>query len=96
MLSHLRGGEIMLVWFIIIVSVLVAFLFGSFLMKRVDDFLDENRKYMARRDESSTPDFVVLSDDVSEKEVMDEVERFRKDKKKDRIVFTKTHSFHGA
>lgn len=75
------GGNV-----ILIVSVLVIFVLGYFLMGRLDKFLDENREEIEKEDEKTEPSCVMLTEAMSEEEIAMEVRRFRKKHKETRIV----------
>ncbi len=62
---------------ILIISVLGVFVFGYFLMVRLDKFLDENRKAIEKENEKKEPSCVMLTEDMSDEEIAEEVKRFR-------------------
>ncbi len=62
---------------ILIISVLGVFVFGYFLMSRLDKFLDENRKAIEKENEKKEPSCVMLTEDMSDEEIAEEVKRFR-------------------
>ncbi len=74
-------GEILL-----ILSVLGVFVFGYFLIARLDKFLDEKRKTIAKENEKKEPSCVMLTEEMSDEEVADEVRRFREKHENTRIV----------
>lgn len=59
------------------VSVLGVFVFGYFLMARLDKFLDENRKAIEKENEKREPSCVLLTEEMSDEEIAAEVKRFR-------------------
>ena len=59
------------------VSVLGVFVFGYFLMARLDKFLDENRKAIEKENEKREPSCVLLTEEMSDEEIATEVKRFR-------------------
>ncbi len=61
----------------LVVSVLGLFLFGYFLIARLDKFLDENRKAIEKENEKKEPSCVMLTEEMSDEEVITEVKRFR-------------------
>ena len=63
---------------IVIVGTSLIFLFGWFLMKRLDRFLDENQKRMDETYEQREPEPCVhLDGDMSFEELEDAIARFR-------------------
>ena len=71
---------------IIIISVLGVFVFGYFLMTRLDKFLDENRKTIENEKENREPSCVMLTEEMSDEEIATEVKRFRDKHASARIV----------
>ena len=63
---------------VIVIVLLGFFVLGSFLMGRVDRFLEENRKSIAKEQEKQEPACVCLSDNLTEEEMLEEIRRFRK------------------
>ena len=62
---------------LLILCVLGVFVFGYFLMARLDKFLDENRKAIEKEDEKREPSCIMLTEEMSDEEITDEVKRFR-------------------
>ena len=71
---------------ILIISVLGAFVFGCFLMARLDKFLEENRKTIENENEKREPSCVMLTEEMSDEEIATEVKRFRDKHASARIV----------
>lgn len=71
---------------ILIISVLGVFVFGYFLMKRLDQFLDENRKAIEKENERKEPSCVMLTEEMSDEEIAREVKQFREKHAGIRIV----------
>ena len=71
---------------ILIISVLGVFVFGYFLMARLDKFLDENRKTIENENENREPSCVMLTEEMSDEEIATEVKRFRDKHASARIV----------
>ena len=71
---------------ILIISVLGVFVFGYFLMARLDKFLDENRKTIENENEKREPSCVMLTEEMSDEEIATEVKRFRDKHTSARIV----------
>ena len=59
------------------ISILGVFVFGYFLMARLDKFLDENRKAIEKENEKREPSCVMLTEEMSDEEIATEVKRFR-------------------
>ena len=63
---------------LLIVSLLGIFVFGFFLMGRLDRFLEENRKALLKENESCEPSEILLPPGLSDSEILSEIRRFRK------------------
>ena len=76
------------VWRDIALAILVlgVFVFGFFLMARLDKFLDENRKAIEKENEKREPSCVMLTEELSDEEIATEVKRFRDKHASARIV----------
>jgi len=70
----------------LILCVLGEFVFGYFLMARLDKFLDENRKAIEKENEKREPSCVMLTEEMSDEEIATEVKRFRDKHASARIV----------
>lgn len=62
---------------ILSLCVLCVFAFAYFLMTQLDKFLEENRKTMKKEDEKREPSCVMLTGEVSDEEIVEELRRFR-------------------
>ena len=62
---------------LLILCVLGVFVFGYFLMARLDKFLDENRKAIEKENEKKGPTCIMLTEEMSDEEIATEVKRFR-------------------
>ena len=62
---------------LLIVSLLAVFVFGFYLMSRLDRFLEENRKALLKENESCEPSEVLLPHGLSDSEILSEIRRFR-------------------
>ena len=62
---------------LLILCVLGVFVFGYFLMARLDKFLEENRKTIENENENREPSCVMLTEEMSDEEIATEVKRFR-------------------
>ncbi len=61
------------------IAVLGVFAFGFYIMKRVDDFLDENYKNMHINAEKTEPTCVMLTDNMGEDEMIKEILAFKEE-----------------
>ncbi len=78
---------------LLILTVLSVFVFGYFVMARLDKFLNENRKAIEKETEKKEPSCVMLTEELSEEEIAEEVRRFRKKHENTRIVlYDSTHT----
>ncbi len=71
---------------ILILSVLGVFAFGYFVMRKLDKFLDENRKAIEKENEKKEPSCVMLTEEMSDEEIAEEIRRFREKHESARIV----------
>jgi len=71
---------------LLILCVPGVFVFGYFLMARLDKFLDENRKAIEQENEKREPSCVMLTEEMSDEEIATEVKRFRDKHASARIV----------
>ena len=55
---------------LLIVSLLGIFAFGFYLMRRLDRFLEENRKALLKENESREPSEILLPQGLSESEIL--------------------------
>lgn len=62
---------------LLIVSLLAVFVFGFYLMSRLDRFLKENRKALLKENESCEPSEVLLPHGLSDSEILSEIRRFQ-------------------
>ncbi len=62
---------------LLIVSLLAVFVFGFYLMSRLDRFLEENRKVLLKENESCEPSEILLPQGLSESEILCEIHRFQ-------------------
>jgi len=70
---------------VILVIILIAFwIFGYFLMKKLDCFLADNRKTIET--EKIQPSRIMLTDDLSDEEIMEEIQQFKSKHKNVKIL----------
>ena len=63
---------------LLIASVLPFFLFGFYIVKKVDEFILENKKRMSEEIQMLEPSFVILPGDFPLMEIDKEIDMFRK------------------
>ena len=62
---------------LLIVSLLAVFVFGFYLMSRLNRFLEENRKALLKENESREPSEILLPQGLSDSEISSEIRRFQ-------------------
>ena len=62
---------------ILIIAVLGVMVFGFFIMKRLDDFLDKNRKALEEEEKNKTPSCISLENE-NDKELISEIKEFKR------------------
>mgnify|MGYP003312426438 CR=1 FL=1 len=55
---------------VLALAVLGVFVFGYFLMARLDKFLDENRKAIEKENEKKEPSCVMLTEELTDEEIV--------------------------
>jgi len=63
---------------ILAVAVLGVMVFGFFVMKRLDKFLDENRKRIEQEEKEKEPSCVVLTTDMTDDELIECIRAYEK------------------
>ena len=63
---------------ILIVAVLGVMVFGFFVMKRLDKFLDENRKRIEQEEKEKEPSCVMLTTDMTDEELIKSIRTYEK------------------
>lgn len=71
---------------VLVIAVLAVSIFCFFLMSRLDKFLDENRDAIEKESEAAEPSCVMLTEELSEEEIMAEIIRFKSTHSKMRVV----------
>ena len=71
---------------VLALAVLGVFVFGYFLMARLDKFLDENRKAIEKENEKKEPSCVMLTEELTDEEITEEIRRFRSKHEGTRIM----------
>ena len=62
---------------ILILAVLGIFILGFYLMAKLDKILEENRRAIEKKNESCEPTCIMLTETVTEEELVDEIRKFR-------------------
>ena len=63
---------------ILVVAVLGVMVFGFFVMKRLDKFLDENRKRIEQEEKKKEPSCVMLTIDMTDEELIKNIRTYEK------------------
>ena len=63
---------------ILVVAVLGVMVFGFFVMKRLDKFLDENRKRIEQEEKEKEPSYVMLTTDMTDEESIKNIRTYEK------------------
>ena len=63
---------------ILVVAVLGVMVFGFFAMKRLDKFLDENRKRIEQEEKEKEPSCVMLTTDMTDEELIKNIRTYEK------------------
>ena len=63
---------------ILVVAVLGVMIFGFFVMKRLDKFLDENRKRIEQEEKEKAPSCVMLTTDMTDEELIKNIRTYEK------------------
>lgn len=62
---------------ILLISVLLIFLFGFYIAKKIDRLLEEDYIDIQKENEAKEPSCVMLTDEVTEDEMIQEIRQFR-------------------
>ena len=63
---------------ILVVAVLGVMVFGFFVMKRIDKFLDENRKRIEQEEKEKEPRCIMLTTDMTDEELIKNIRTYEK------------------
>ena len=63
---------------ILVVAVLGVMVFGFFVMKRLDKFLDENRKRTEQEEKEKEPRCIMLTTDMTDEELIRNIRTYEK------------------
>ena len=65
---------------ILVVAVLGVMVFGFFVMKRLDKFLDENRKRIEQEKKEKEPRCIMLTTDITDEELIKNIRTYEKNR----------------
>ena len=77
---------------LLVITVLAIFVFGFFVMKRLDKFLNENYKPYFREDEEK-PTRIIHNEDVSDEEILSDIKKVREKGGKMKVVISNEDDF---
>ena len=63
---------------ILVVAVLGVMVFGFFVMKRLDKFLDENKKRIEQEEKEKEPRCIMLTTDMTDEELIKNIRTYEK------------------
>ena len=72
---------------ILVVAVLGVMVFGFFVMKRLDKFLDENGKRIEQEEKKKEPSCVMLTTDMTDEELINNIRTYEKQRGVTYIAF---------
>ena len=72
---------------LLIIIVLAVFVFGFFVMKRLDKFLNKNYKLYFREDEEK-PTRIIHNEDASDEEILSDIRKIREKGGKMKVVIS--------
>ena len=79
---------------LLIITVLSVFVFGYFVMVRLDKVLFDNHETIRKENEIKEPSYIILTDNLSTEEITGEIRLFRQKHKKTRVVLYDSSSSH--
>jgi len=71
---------------VLILSVLIFFVLGFFIIIRLDKFVNENRKSIEKENEKKEPSCIMLTEELSDEEITEIIRRFRNGHEESRIM----------
>ena len=83
--SNLTGGEYMRD-FLLVIVLLILFGFGFIIMKKLDSFLEENRKAISSENEKEDVSLILLTTELSDSEIIHEIRQFSKKHENTKIL----------
>lgn len=72
---------------LLVLTVLAVFVFGFFVMKRLDKFLTENYKPYFREDKEK-PTWIIHNEDASDEEILSDIRKIREKGGKIKVVIS--------
>ncbi len=63
---------------LLVISVLGVMVFGFFIMKRLDKYLDENKKRIEQEEKKKEPRCVMLTTDMTDEELIERIRTYEK------------------
>ena len=78
---------------LLVITVLAVFVFGFFVMKRLDKFLNENYKSYFREDEEK-PTRIIHNEDASDEEILSDIKKVREKGGKMKVVISDEDDFY--
>ena len=63
---------------ILVAAILGEMIFGFFVMKRLDKFLDENRKRIQQKEKEKEPRCIMLTTDMTDEELIKNTRKYEK------------------
>ena len=78
----------------IIVSIFGGMIFGLFIMKRLDTFLEQNRKKIEEENKKREPRYIIFDADTLDEEVIKKIEEFKKIHSNAKIVVYDSDGIH--
>ena len=77
---------------LLVITVLALFVFGFFVMKRLDKFLNENYKPYFR-EEKEKPTRIIHNEDASDEEILSDIKKVREKGGKIKVVISDEDDF---
>lgn len=74
--------------FLLLIAVVGLGILGYFIMGRLDDFFIQNYQSIEQENEVQEPTQIMLTDDLSEEEILEEIRRFKGKHKTTRIYIS--------
>lgn len=73
---------------VLIICALAVIVLGYFLMKQFDKFLDRNCKLLEKENKNKEPACVMLSGNMTDKEIVEEIRRFQQKHGRVKIIIS--------
>ena len=72
--------------FLLVIVLLILFGFGFIIMKKLDSFLEENRKAISSENEKEDVSLILLTTELSDSEIIHEIRQFSKKHENTKIL----------